>query len=190
MNFTVSKLKKIIRLLSSEKIEYAILGGIAVLVYGEPRFTADIDINIIFDRKRVGELVRAAKKHNIFPVARDSKKIAEKTGVLCLKLKEKRESFFVDIIIAENMLEFSAIKRSRLKKIDSIKARFVSPEDLVIHKITGARAHDFDDLQSVLRRQKGKLDLRYITKWLKKIDVANGTSLRKEFKQLIAEARK
>jgi len=95
----------------------------------------------------------------------------------------------LDIIIAENILEYTAIKRGRLRKINSIKARIISPEDLIIHKITSSRPRDLEDLRGILIRQKGKLDIRYIQEWLKKIDkVSKETALYKLFKRLLKES--
>jgi hypothetical protein len=78
-----------------------------------------------------------------------------------------------DFIIAQNALEYSGIKRARLKKIYSTKIKLISPEDLVIHKITSNRPRDIEDAEGILNRQRGKLDLHYIIFWLKKISEAN-----------------
>ena len=75
-----------------------------------------------------------------------------------------------DFIIAQNALEYLCIKRARLRKIYAIKAKIVTPEDLIIHKITSQRPRDLEDAQGILMRQRGKLDLKYITYWLRKID--------------------
>ncbi|MDP2895440.1 MAG: nucleotidyl transferase AbiEii/AbiGii toxin family protein [bacterium] len=43
--------QKIVRHLQAEKIEYALIGGVALAFYAEPRFTKDIDLLV-----REGEL--------------------------------------------------------------------------------------------------------------------------------------
>lgn len=173
MSFLESQLRALAGFLKAKKIRYAILGGVAVSVYGEPRLTADIDINIIFDKKRIPEFLKSARGFHFYPVFRKAAKIAQKTGVLPLAFKGKGAFGKIDVIIAENPLEYAAIKRSRIKKLNSMNLRIVSPEDLIIHKITSTRPRDIEDLNSILMRQKGKLDIGYIRAWLKKIDRIN-----------------
>lgn len=170
MNTLELQLKTLVRFLSAQKIKYVILGGIAVSIYGEPRLTADIDVNIIFDKDKLDEFLVEAKKFNFYPLFPNTRKITEKTGVIPMKFVKGKITGKADIIIAENVLEYTAIKRGRIKKIGSIRARLVSPEDLIIHKITSSRPRDLEDLKGILVRQKGKLDIRYIRFWLKKID--------------------
>lgn len=95
-----------------------------------------------------------------------------------------------DVIIAENVLEYTAIERGRIKKIGSIKVRLVSPEDLIIHKIASFRPRDIEDINGILIRQKGRLDINYIRRWLKKIDKVNKKSQTlKLFKSLLKKAQ-
>ena len=183
------QLKIVVRCLSAQKIKYIILGGIAVSIYGEPRFTADIDVNIIFDKRKVNEFLNSAKKYGIYPLFPNTEKIVRETGVIAMKFIKGRAIGKFDIIIAENILEYSAIKRGRIKKINSVKARFISPEDLIIHKIASSRPRDFEDLKGILIRQKGRLDIKYIQYWLKKIDKVNKKSKTyKIFKGLLKES--
>lgn len=182
------QLKTLVKFLSTQKIKYIILGGIAVAIYGEPRLTADIDINIIFDKRKINEFLNKAKRFNFYPAFSKIKKIVRKTGVIPMKFKKGKVTGKVDIIVAENILEYTAIKRGRIKRIDSIRARFVSPEDLIIHKITSSRPRDMEDLRGILFRQRGKLDFKYIRYWLRKIDkVDKKTQLCKLFNDLLKE---
>ena len=52
-------LKKISQILEDLGISYFITGGMAVLIWGRPRFTADIDILVELDSKNVSRLERA-----------------------------------------------------------------------------------------------------------------------------------
>ncbi|MFZ8805475.1 MAG: nucleotidyltransferase, partial [Candidatus Calescibacterium sp.] len=57
-------LKKIAKSLSKEGIEYMIIGGQAVLIYGEPRLTKDIDITLginVDGLEKILEIVRKLK---------------------------------------------------------------------------------------------------------------------------------
>lgn len=188
MNPLELQLGVLVKCLSAQKIKYIILGGIAVSIYGEPRLTADIDVNIVFDKRKIDKFLNKARLFGFYPLLPNTREIAKETGVIPLGFKRKKISGKFDIVIAENILEYTAIKRGKIKKIDSIRARLISPEDLIIHKIASSRPRDFEDLKGILIRQRGRLDINYIRYWLKKIDKANKKShLCKVFKQLLRE---
>jgi len=111
MNFLEFQLQTVVKFLSTQKIKYVILGGIAASIYGEPRLTADIDISIILDKDKISEFLIQAKRYNIHPSLPNIKKIVRKTGILPMHLRKRGTIGRLDIIIAENILEYTAIKR-------------------------------------------------------------------------------
>lgn len=187
-NIFASAIKNLHRFFTSQHIDYVILGGIAVSVYGEPRFTAEIDVNIIMDKAGLDQFFVTARQFSLFPLAPGAERIARETGVVPLKFIKGDETAKVDVIIAENALEFKAIERGRMRSVGSFKARFVSAEDLILHKLTSPRPRDQEDLERILLRQKSKLDLRYVRRWLKKLDdVDPGLGLSGRFESLLEE---
>jgi len=188
MNPLIVQLRSLANLLLRTKRRYVILGGLAVSIYGEPRLTRDIDINIILGKFEINSFLKDARKYGFSTASSESRSIAERTGVLALKFKKGKTTGSCDIIMAENPLEYASIERGRPKKIYSIKARLITPEDLIIHKITSSRPRDAEDLKGILIRQKGKLDIKYIEGWLKKIDTADkNANLLGLFKALLRE---
>ncbi len=190
MNPLELQLKALIKFLSDQKIKYVILGGVAVAVYGEPRLTADIDVNVILDKTKIDDFLRKSKNYGFFSRFSNTKKIAQKTGIIPLKFIRGKTLGICDVIMAENILEYAAIRRGRVKKIGKVKARFVSPEDLIIHKMASQRPRDIEDAKSILIRQKSRLDLKYILGWFKKIDeVDKQAGLSKFFKRLLSRKK-
>jgi hypothetical protein len=167
------QLKQLVKLFSSAKIDYAILGGIAVSIYGEPRLTLDIDVNIMLDMAKLDDFLNKAKRYGFFPIPKNIKKFIRTTGVMPTRFSKGGIAGKCDFIIAQNALEYSGIKRVHFKKIYSTKVKLISPEDLIIHKITSDRPRDIEDISGILMRQKGELDLNYITSWLKRIPESN-----------------
>ena len=55
-------LVRIAKILERLKIPYIITGGIAVLVWGRPRFTADIDIVVEIDYRDIRRLESALRE--------------------------------------------------------------------------------------------------------------------------------
>jgi len=179
-------LRALVKFVSSQKLEYTILGGVAVALYGEPRMTADIDVNIILDKRGIRAFINMAREHGFYPASRNVARIARSTGVLPLDFTKGKARGRTDFIIAENPFEYMAVKRARMKKIAGISARVVSAEDLIIHKITSSRPRDFEDLRGIVIRQRGRLDIPYILQWLKKVDrLQKGPKLCRVFDSLM-----
>lgn len=173
MNPLLFQLKQLAKLMKDAKADYAVLGGVAVSIYGEPRLTFDVDVNFILEKNNVDKFLKKAKKFGFSPLPLNIKKFVENTGVIPARFLKNRMVGRCDFIIAQNILEYLCIKRARLKKVYSTKIKLISPEDLVIHKITSRRPRDLEDVQGILTRQRGRLDITYITYWLKKIAQAN-----------------
>ncbi len=185
MNPLEFQLKQLARLLREEKIDYALLGGVAVSIYGEPRLTFDIDVNIMLGKDTISNFLKKARIYGFLPLPPNIKRFIKTTGVIPMKFSKNKITGKCDFIIAQNILEYLCIKRARLKKVYSAKIKLISPEDLLLHKIISERARDLEDAQGILMRQRGKLDMNYINYWLKKIAVANKKpELLKLFKSL------
>lgn len=53
----IKLIKRIAKILSANKIPYMIIGGQAVLIYGEPRITRDIDITLGVNINKLPEIL-------------------------------------------------------------------------------------------------------------------------------------
>ena len=170
-----AQLKQLVKLMKAAKVDYAILGGMAVSVYGEPRMTFDIDVTIILDANKlaIDRFLKEARKFGFIPLPPNIKSFIKGTGVMPMRFKKNKVIGRCDFIIAENILEYLCIKRSIPKKIYSTTIKLITAEDLYIHKITSQRPRDIEDAKGIMRRQGRKLDTKYIDYWLKKIAKAN-----------------
>jgi len=185
MNSLKRQLVSVVRFLTSMRIDYVILGGVAVSLYGEPRFTADIDVNIILEKQRIDSFIKESKKYGFSPACKNIRTMARKTGVLPMKYSKGATIGRCDFIIAENIIERLALQRGKARRMGSFKVRTVSPEDLIIHKMAASRARDIEDVRGILLRQRGRLDMPYIEHWLMMLDKASKHSqLLKSFRLL------
>lgn len=179
-------IKKIALKLSKQKVPYMVIGGQAVLLYGEPRLTRDIDItlgiginelNIIRSIVRtldlkilVGDVEAFVKKTMVFPV------IDEKSGIR------------VDFIFSFSPYERQAIERSRVIKFGKTEVRFAELEDVVIHKIIAGRARDIEDVKSILLKNP-VYNKHYIEKWLAEFDSSLNENFREKFKTAVNQIK-
>lgn len=180
------QLKRLVNFLEEAGVDYAVLGGIAVSVYSEPRMTQDIDLNIILDMDDVAEFLKKSRKYGFRPVPPDINKFVKETGVIPMRFFKNGVAGKFDFIIAQNPVEFAGIKRARLKSIWGVKVKIVTAEDLLLHKLLSDRPRDREDARGIILRQGEKLDLEYVGTWLKKIDkLSPARYLLKEFKELV-----
>lgn len=179
-------LKKIADILGELNIPYAITGGIAVTVWGRPRFTADIDIIVELAPQKLDKL--AEKLLRIDKVVYVDKFMMQRA------LERRGEFNFihpasglkVDFwVLKDEPFSKEQIRRCIRKKIANVPVFFVSPEDLILskllwHKESGSD-RQLEDVASVLRRQK-KLNWKYLKKWAKSQSTAHILKLLQEKK--------
>ncbi|OGW08770.1 MAG: hypothetical protein A2W77_07230 [Nitrospinae bacterium RIFCSPLOWO2_12_39_16] len=174
--------KRIITFLNNQKINYLVIGGIAVSVIGEPRETVDIDFCIF---------IKKADADNFLKKAADTGYIVDKKGML--KQAELTGSFkimdgkvCIDFLISSHKLEKSALNRKIEVEMHGVKAYYPTPEDLILLKIVPGRLQDLADIENIAKRYSGKLDKRYLLDWAKKLsDEAEDMRIYREVKRLL-----
>jgi len=155
---------KIARNLDEEKIPYMIIGGQAVLLYGTPRLTRDIDITLGVDTDKFFSIKNLCKSLRLKLLPEDSEGFAKDTKVLPAEETESR--IRVDFIFSFTLYEQQAIKRAKEVIMDDYPVKFASREDVIIHKMIAARAVDEEDVKNILIKNKVSIDLEYIRRWL------------------------
>jgi hypothetical protein len=155
-------LATISRALDGAGIPYMVIGGQAVLLYGEPRLTRDIDITLGASLDRLGEVVALAKEIGL-KVLVDPESFTRDTMVL--PCQDPVSGIRIDLIFSDSAYEREALRRAREIVTDEARVRFAAPEDVVIHKVVAGRARDLDDVRSILIRNPG-VDEAWICHWL------------------------
>ena len=146
-----------------------VIGGQAVLLYGEPRLTKDIDITLGINIDRLDEMLKIVKELSFTLLPEDVPSFVQKTMVL--PVLEKRSGIRVDFIFSFTPYETQAIGRARRVVLAGQEICFASPEDLIIHKIFAGRPRDMEDAKTLILKNHG-IDVPYIRRWLKELDMA------------------
>ena len=66
--------------------------------------------------------------------------------------------------------------------------RFVSREDLIVHKLIAGRPRDLEDIKSILLKRP-TLDVPYIRSWLEQFAQVTEQPLGEHFERLLDESR-
>ena len=169
----------IANVLNRLKIPYLVTGGMAVYVWGRPRFTADIDIVISLKYENVAELKSALLTFRKRGYIDD--------WAMKEAIRSKGEFNFIDVesgikvdfwIPKESKQVFSEqLKRRKAKKVFNEKVYFISPEDLIISKLvwyqkSGGSSRHIEDVESVFKISDEKLDISYLKKQAAKLGVS------------------
>jgi len=169
--------------LDKKGIPYMVIGGQAVLVYGEPRLTRDIDITLGVSAEQVNVLQDIVSKAGLRPLV-DPEVFTPKTMVL--PCHDPETGIRVDFIFSFTPYEEQAMNRVTLLDIGQARVRFVSLEDLIIHKLVSGRPRDLEDVRSMMLKNK-KMDVKYTRKWLRQFAVLLKLPLVAKFNALIKE---
>lgn len=148
----------ILKSLYDNKIEYLIVGGVAVNLHGVPRATFDFDLVISTDKSNILSLIKVLGEGNYIPSLpedpiqlADPKKveywIKEKNLIAFSFYNEKHSHQVVDIIIKHPLDFQEAFKRKLTKPIDDFELYLASIEDIIIMKTESARPKDMKDIE-------------------------------------------
>ena len=167
-------LAAIAKILNDLKIPYLITGGMAVLIWGRPRFTADIDIAIelkISDIDKLKDALTALGKANYIDKNMMKDAIAHNGE---FNFIHGESGVKVDFWVLKNeQFEMSRMERKIKKKINEQPVYFISPEDLIISKLQWRQispsSRHMEDIESILKISGDILDKKYLNSWIEKL---------------------
>lgn len=143
-----------------------VIGGHAVLIYGESRLTQDIDVTVGVDADQIERVKQVISKLHFKILVENPESFVKKTMVL--PALDEKSGIRIDFIFSDSTYEKQALKRTKSVTMDGVGVRFASLEDLIVHKIVAGRPRDLEDARGILVRNK-KRDEKYIRKWLSKM---------------------
>lgn len=134
----------VVAVLERENIEHALVGGLAVAVYGAPRATTDIDL--LIDPNDGDRAVAAAKKAGFgfeaLPLQfSDGMRLRRVTRI------DSGESLTLDFILADEPLEPAWASRRRFETGDGRHISVIGRDELIAMKILAGRAKDLADVE-------------------------------------------
>jgi predicted nucleotidyltransferase len=160
-------IEKVAIVLGDRGIPYMIIGGQAVILYGEPRLTRDVDITLGIGTERLPEILDLVEKIGFKPLPEHPEAFTVETMVL--PTVDDNTGVRIDFIFSYKPYEREAIERANHVSFGRIQVSFASPEDVIIHKIFAGRPRDLEDVRGIILKNPG-IDKGYIRKWLLQFD--------------------
>lgn len=166
-------LESIIKALNQADIPYMISGSIGSSFHGQPRATNDADIVIDPTMKQIIVFVESLGAG--FYVSKQAALHAVETGSM-FNVIGIQTGCKADLIIRKKR-SFSREEFARRipASLLGMKAYILTPEDSILSKLEWSKGRQsdiqFQDALGVLRIQKDKLDVDYLKKWAKELEV-------------------
>lgn len=155
--------------LETANIPSALIGGLAVSAWGNPRLTRDIDIKVLLRRDERKRLLDTLGDDYRSLQANPDNALRHNGIVFVLSPEGKR----IDIALTDTSFDEELIARAQLVEVlPKLKVRVCSAEDLIVLKIIAIRPQDQQDVATIIQRQGNNLDDAYILKWLKEFEQA------------------
>jgi hypothetical protein len=142
---------------------FCFIGGIAVQRWGTPRFTQDVDLTLFTGLGAEIDFIDTLliQFSGRLP---DTRRFAVEQRVL---LARTVGGIDLDVALGAFPFEETTIQRATPWAVHpGVTLTTCSAEDLILHKVFAGRDRDWGDVESVLARQHGRLDLDYIQREL------------------------
>ena len=142
--------KDFVKFLNSNDVEYLLIGGWAVSIYGNPRLTEDIDFLISSKDENIKNLEKALEEFGAPPIDIEG-------------FKKDKDSFIrmgvspiqIDVLKkASGIIMEECYKRKNILTIDNIKINMISINDLIINKRAAGRDQDITDANKLEKLMK------------------------------------
>jgi hypothetical protein len=139
-----------LRLLEKNEVRYVIVGGEAVIFYGYPRFTGDIDFFFGRDTQNIERLFQCLLEfwNGNIPVVKEADELKEEG----LVLQFGRPPHRLDLLNKIDGIEFEEAWSGRQKVSISgmdapIRAFYMGKSELIKNKAASSRPKDLDDIE-------------------------------------------
>ena len=134
--------KEFLKLLNSSKVEYLVIGGYAVNLYGFARATADLDIWISIHPENARRVAQALREFGF--VQAEPETVLKPRKVIRMGVPPIR----VEILTSISGVEFGDCYARRLEaELDGIPINLIQLEDLKRNKAASGRLQDRLDLE-------------------------------------------
>lgn len=135
--------------------EFCFIGGLAVQRWGEPRLTQDADMTVLTGFGNEPVYVEALLRHFQGRLP-ETRQFALQHRVVLLQADN---GIPLDVALGAMPFEKRSIERATFFEVASSYVLLTcSAEDLVVHKAFANRPQDWLDVETILIRQKGKLN--------------------------------
>jgi hypothetical protein len=176
---------KVVKLFDKLHIPYVLTGGVAVTIWGAPRYTADVDLVVQLRREDIAKLFGGLKKLSEFGYIDEEMIQAAVKRNSEFNYIDTESGFKVDVWIPKDSpFTRTCFDRRVKQKIGEYPVWLVSPEDLIVSKLDwwhrGSMKSQYD-VRTVMDGQRKGLDWKYIETWATELGLEAELDIAKSF---------
>lgn len=139
--------KAFLELLNSEKVEYLVLGGYAVVHYGYRRVTDDLDVWVAVNARNAKRVSRVLQTFAGFPATQVKPALFTKPNTIFMF---GREPVRIDVLTGPSGVDFDeCFAKRNVVEWDGVTVPLISFEDLKVNKLASGREKDLADLRNL-----------------------------------------
>lgn len=158
------------RACSAAGVSYVFVGGIAVMAWGQPRATSDVDAILLLPPSRADAFVKALRAEKLSASLADFDAARDDPGHV--SVFDDDSHFHVDVKLAVIPDEEVQVRNAAEISLGGGKLRISPPEETVAYKLLFGSPQDTQDARSILVRQAGKLDVPRLRKLAERLRVS------------------
>lgn len=143
-------------------VPWLVIGGVAVIASGIPRYTVDIDATVWAPALAPEQVLEILRGHGIVPRIEGAAAFARERQVLLLR--HDASGVPLDVSLAWLPFESEAIEAGLDRDYAGVPIRVPRPDDLVIYKLVAARPRDIEDAEKLLLLHGATLDVPRVTR--------------------------
>lgn len=161
-----------LRPLNTLGIPYAVTGGVASIVYGEPRFTRDIDLVMTLDRVGIDRLTRHLPAAEYYVPPKEV--LVEEAGRLShghFNLQHHETGLRADIYLTgDDQLNQWAVAHAKPVVVGDTTIPIAPIESVIAYKLwyvkQGASDRHYRDIASMRRISEEQIDHQQLHRWI------------------------
>jgi hypothetical protein len=174
--------------LTESNVEFAVIGGVAASLHGNPRVTKDVDVVALAADSSWAGLLAAAGDFDLHARIADALEFAKVTRVLLLV----HEPSAIEVDVSFGMLPFEAelVRRASLRSVRNVRFPLASAEDVIVMKALALRPRDIADIEGIVAIVQN-LDLQRVRAIVEQLSAAlEGEDHLARLDQIIEQARR
>lgn len=142
--------KEFLKLLSSQRVEYLVIGGFAVGYHGYPRPTGDLDIWIAVNPRNAEKIVAVLKEFGFAVLELSTDLFLKKRKIIRMGVSPLR----IEITTTISGVKFDECYANRIvDTLDGVEVNLINLNHLKINKKASGRLKDLNDLENLSRKK-------------------------------------
>jgi len=157
---TTELLRALGAVLGALGVRWYVFGAQAVLVWGRPRLTGDVDVTMFLDPEDPEAFVAAMAQAGFDLRVTNVRDFVARTRVF--PFTHTNSGLALDAVLGGPGLEEEFLRTARQVDVGGVTVPVIGPEELIVTKVLAGRTKDLGDVRGILVAQGEALDLQRV----------------------------